>query len=256
MPHTPAARGAAEDAQSDALLREELERALHRAAQWEDIADAAQAAIDTLRERLARCEEERAETLARAAGEGAALRAERDRLAEERDALRAECDRLAREAQWFDAAIQAGLERIAGAHPIPGWRIGRYRVQVSPVRGAGSPIQRADRARAARRWERAARFYLDALEQRSPDRPAIWVQLGHALKETGKPAEAEFAYRRAVALDRRNIDALIALGQLLRQEGREDEAVPLYRRALDLAPSTEQRAFLCGELSAPGPSAG
>jgi tetratricopeptide (TPR) repeat protein len=227
-------------------LREERDRALQTAAQLEDIADVAQSAIDTSRARLAQSEEEMAENLALA-------ESEREALSKERDEIREERDRLAEEgAEWFDAAILAAMERITGRRPLPGWQIGRYRLQIGPVRGKGSAMQRADRARAARRWERAAHFYLEALEQRSPNRPAIWVQLGHALKEAGKTAEAEFAYRRAARLDQRNTEALVPLGQLLRQQGRDDEAVAVYRRALELVPSAEQRAFLCGELAALG----
>ena len=38
-------------------------------------------------------------------------------------------------------------------------------------------------------WKRAARFYLDGIEQDSND-PAIWIELGRALKEAGKDVEA------------------------------------------------------------------
>jgi tetratricopeptide (TPR) repeat protein len=232
-------------------LREECDRALQTAVEFEDIADAAQSAIDTLRARLARSEGEVAERVALAESERDALREERDQIAQERDALREERDQIAQEGdEWFEAAILAAMERLTGGRPLPGWRVGRYRLQIGPVRGKGSAMQRADRARAARRWEQAARFYLEALEQRSPNRPAIWVQLGHALKEAGKTAQAEFAYRRAAQLDRRNTDALVPLGQLLQQQGRDDEAAAVYRRALELVPSAERRAFLCGELAA------
>jgi tetratricopeptide (TPR) repeat protein len=234
-------------------LREECDRALQTAAEFEDIADAAQSAIDTLRARLARSEDEGAERVALAESEREALFEERDQIAQERDEIREERDRLAKEGdEWFEAAILAAMERITGGRPLPGWRIGRYRLQIGPVRGKGSAMQRADRARAAQQWECAAHFYLEALEQRSPNRPAIWVQLGHALKEAGKTAEAEFAYRRAARLDRRNTGALVPLGQLLRQEGREAEAAAVYRYALDLVPSDELRAFLRGELAALG----
>jgi cytochrome c-type biogenesis protein CcmH/NrfG len=236
-----------------AFLREELDRALQTAAQFEDIADAAQAAIDTLRARLARAEEEMAESLAEAESEREALCEERDRLAQECDEIREERGRLtAEETAWFDAAVLAAMERIIGGRPTRGWRIGRYRLHLSPIRGTGSPMQRADRARDARQWERAARFYLEALEQRAPNRPAIWVQLGHALKEAGKVAEAERAYRRAIRLDERNTAALVPLGQLLRQQGQDTEAVSVYRHALDLVASAEQRAYLSGELAALG----
>lgn len=233
-----------------ASLREECDRALQAAAQLEDIVEAAQSAIDTLRARAARAAEERAEHAALAESQRQSLLAECSRLAEERDASHKECARLTAEsAGWFDAAILAGIERVTAGRAPPGLRIGRYRFQIGPIHGGGSAMQRADRARGARQWERAARFYLAALEQRAPDRPAIWVQFGHALMEAGKPAEAEFAYRRAARLDRRNGDAPVALARLLRQQGRDEEAAAIYRCALEHAPSPELRASLSDELA-------
>jgi predicted Zn-dependent protease len=54
-------------------------------------------------------------------------------------------------------------------------------------------ITRADRARAAGEWQLAAGLYRIALE-RTPNNPPIWIQYGHALKESGRLAEAETAY--------------------------------------------------------------
>jgi SAM-dependent methyltransferase len=177
---------------------------------------------------------------------------QRDQIAEERDRIQEERDRLAEQGQlWFDAAILATAERLVGKRARGGWRLGRYVLQVSPSRGRGSPMNRADQARNERRWECAARFYLDALEQLGAGRPAIWVQLAHSLKEAGKIAEAEFAYRRAIDFDKDHVDALVPLGQLLRRQGRDDEAARTYLRALELAPAGEL-AFLSGELAALG----
>ena len=61
-------------------------------------------------------------------------------------------------------------------------------------------ITRADRARAAGEWQLAAGLYRRALE-RTPNRPPIWIQYGHALKESGSPAEAENAYRIAITYE-------------------------------------------------------
>jgi hypothetical protein len=76
-----------------------------------------------------------------------------------------------------------------------GWWIER-------VNASGSPRIRAKRAQDAREWELAARFYVDELN-RNVDDPAIWVQLSHALKETGKIPAAEIAYRKATTLSRK-----------------------------------------------------
>ena len=72
--------------------------------------------------------------------------------------------------------------------------------------GSSDFVTLADRARDARQWELAAQLYRKALD-RNPRNPAIWVQYGHALKESGelrdpdKLAQAEIAYRRALSLD-------------------------------------------------------
>jgi hypothetical protein len=285
--------------------RGELEQAAQTAAQHEEIADAAQSAIDELRARLTETEREAAQVKNaherlwaehdrmrdqrdrirqqrdrvaeerdrfserhdrilqarnRLQRECERLRGERDRVSEQRDQITAERNRLHEErdrlgeqsTHWFDAAILARGEGVAGKRARGGWRIGRHVLQVVPGRGRGSPMDRADDARDARQWERAARFYADALEQLGTDRPAIWVQFAHSLKEAGKFVEAEFAYRRVINLDKDNIDALVPLGQLLRRQGRDGEAAETYLRALELRPPTDELAFLTDELAALG----
>ena len=125
--------------------------------------------------------------------------------------LPAERDRFALESdRWFDAAIVAAAERIVQARQ---YRLkGRWRrlARWLPVGGSGpservptrtSSIDQADRARASGQWERAARFYLDALWP-NPDVPTLWVQLGDALRAAGKEPEAQSAYLHATAVGR------------------------------------------------------
>jgi len=124
--------------------------------------------------------------------------------------LAAERDRVAlQSARWFDAAIVAPAERILQrrrSRPERGLRsfANRLRSGAWLPSGGGQereePRHRADRARDAHQWERAARFYLDVLAQ-EPDDPAIWVELGRALKEAGKDLEAQFAERAAAELE-------------------------------------------------------
>jgi SAM-dependent methyltransferase len=112
------------------------------------------------------------------------------RLAGERDKLIREC------ARWFDAAILARAEQIAR---FPGrGRARRFRSLARLFRSDRSAAE-ADLARKKGEWERAARFYLDALSS-DPTAPELWEQLGNCLKSAGKSAEAEFAYRRAAVL--------------------------------------------------------
>jgi ADP-heptose:LPS heptosyltransferase/GT2 family glycosyltransferase len=100
----------------------------------------------------------------------------------------------------------------------------------------------ADRARDAGQWEVAVRLYGKALD-RKPYNPPIWVQYGHALKESGelrdpdKLAQAELAYRKALALDPGPADMYLQLGHVLKLQGRTEEAKAAYLRALALDPS-------------------
>jgi tetratricopeptide (TPR) repeat protein len=102
-------------------------------------------------------------------------------------------------------------------------------------RRRASVIALADKAREWGNWSDAARLYRRALD-RNPDRPAIWVQYGHALKESGLLAEAEAAYLRAIGYDRRDPDAYLQLGHVLKLRGAADRAQQSYLRAFALDP--------------------
>ena len=102
--------------------------------------------------------------------------------------------------------------------------------------GGGPIVSRADRARDAGDWELAARYYRAALGA-MPDASAIWVQYGHALKETGHVGEAEEAYRRSLSLSPGAADTHLQLGHALKLQGRMDEAAASYLRAAALDPA-------------------
>ena len=104
-------------------------------------------------------------------------------------------------------------------------------------RAVGRSILRAERAQEGRRWVLAARHYQEALAD-MPNMPEMWVQYGHALKESGHVAEAEAAYRKSLDLDPDSADAHLQLGHALKIQGRVDEAVSAYfcSMALDPAP--------------------
>ena len=63
-------------------------------------------------------------------------------------------------------------------------RLGSRSPNSTPNRADDALISRADRARDQRDWVSAARYYRRALDQ-EPINPPIWVQYGHALKESG-----------------------------------------------------------------------
>jgi TPR repeat len=111
--------------------------------------------------------------------------------------------------------------------PILRWRLRRAKL---------SRITLADRARDAGQWKLAARQYRKVLN-RNPRNSPIWVQYGHALKQTGHLAEAEKAYREAIVLDPNAADPHLQLGHVLKLQRRRAEAAAAYHRALDLDPT-------------------
>lgn len=100
----------------------------------------------------------------------------------------------------------------------------------------------ADRARDDGQWPLAAAQYRKGLV-REPGNPAIWVQLGHALKESGDLAGAETAYRNALELTPDDADTHLQLGHALKLEGRLEDAVAAYLRALTLDPALHHAAY-------------
>ena len=103
-------------------------------------------------------------------------------------------------------------------------------------------ISQADRARDARDWVSAARYYREALDHK-PDNLAIWVQYGHALKESRNVAEAENAYRKSLELDAGVADTHLQLGHALKIQGRRIEAGTAYLRALALDPALDHASI-------------
>jgi tetratricopeptide (TPR) repeat protein len=116
---------------------------------------------------------------------------------------------------------------------------------ISPADGAGFIsgsaswfISQADRARDSRNWALAAQYYQKALDQ-DANNPSIWVQYGHALKESGHLTEAEAAYRKSLEFDAEIADTHLQLGHVLKIQGRKIEASAAYFRALVHDPELE-----------------
>lgn len=95
-----------------------------------------------------------------------------------------------------------------------------------------------DRRRDLRDWPKAAAAYRRHLGAHPGD-AAIWVQLGHAVKEQGQISDAEGYYRRAASLTPDDADVQLQLGHVLKLAGRFDEAVEAYRHSLILKPSAD-----------------
>jgi tetratricopeptide (TPR) repeat protein len=82
-----------------------------------------------------------------------------------------------------------------------------------------------------RRWH-----YREALDD-MPNAPEMSVQYGHALKKSGRVAEAEAAYRRSINLDPDSADAHLQLGHVLKIQEWIGEAIAAYFRSMALGPA-------------------
>jgi len=92
------------------------------------------------------------------------------------------------------------------------------------------------RASSRRRdWLGAERAYR-AVIKRVPGQPRLLTQLGHALREQGKSAEALSVYRRALLLTPRDPDPYIHMGHALKHLGRNEAALDAYLTSWRLRP--------------------
>jgi tetratricopeptide (TPR) repeat protein len=131
------------------------------------------------------------------------------------------------------------------------------RMVILPRRGlrrdTSDVITLADHARDAGEWERGAELYRNALD-RYPRNSGIWVQYGHALKESGelrdpeKLAQAEAAYRRALSLDPSVADTHLQLGHVLKLQDKIEEARGAYLRAFVLDRSLDSASLELAQL--------
>jgi cytochrome c-type biogenesis protein CcmH/NrfG len=181
----------------------------------------------------------------------AALRADLARLCADRDRVAAQNERwFNAAAQWpsNDVLISPLSSRARWSHKLFSLlRAGSADSWDSRARRKESSRTRANRARDARQWELAARFFADELD-RDPYAAAIWVQFGHALKEAGRIPEAEAAYRNAVRLSGETLDTLLPLGHALTLQDKCAEAARIYSRALDLSPPFALRSAILNQL--------
>jgi tetratricopeptide (TPR) repeat protein len=185
----------------------------------------------------------------------AALRANLFRLCADRDRVAAQNER------WFNAAARWPAKDVL-ISPLSSRARWSYRLFTLLRSGSidcydprshskESSRSRANRARDARQWELAARFFADELD-RDPHAAAIWVQFGHALKEAGRILEAETAYRNAVSLGGEALDTLLALGHALTLQEKRAEAAQIYARTLDLSPPFALRSAILNQLDVLG----
>jgi tetratricopeptide (TPR) repeat protein len=94
-------------------------------------------------------------------------------------------------------------------------------------------LRDANTARDRRDWSIAATLYNQYLRL-APDNCAIWVQLGHALKEDKNFDLAIDSYKHALTLDANDFDIYVNLGHALKEDKKIDLAIEAYQRALTL----------------------
>lgn len=150
-------------------------------------------------------------------------------------------------AEKGDIGTQASLYRAALVHAdmrrpkrILGWRANGIRSKAR---------------RAARRsdWKSAECFY-DALAKLEPTDPDAYLQLGHALNEQNRQAEAEIAYRRAIACDPLYADPWLHLGYVLTAQNQHDAAREAFAAVIQIAPNRiEDHPILAGAMQAQQP---
>jgi tetratricopeptide (TPR) repeat protein len=201
-----------------AATRARLEHAEETIAAVNEIAEAAQAAIDKLRAEVADVE------------------AQVNLVAKQRDTIAVELFRSAHQHESIKSKLHDLPDRISTSllPSLSALRVPRLRLK----RTKPNLITRADRARDAGQWEVAARYYREALD-RNPRNSTIWVQYGYAMKESGQVAEAERAYRKAIELDPDSAAPHLRLGHALKPQRKRSEAAAAYRRALVLDPSLD-----------------
>ncbi len=116
-----------------------------------------------------------------------------------------------------------------------------------------SLVSKADAARERLDWKTAAQFYRGSLAV-EPDHHAIWIQLGHAIKESGDIGGAESAYRRAIEIKPDDSDAHLQLGHALKLGGRSDQALEAYLKSLELDPANKHARHELANLGFARPS--
>ena len=111
------------------------------------------------------------------------------------------------------------------------WKGAGYALLTVRPRGKEADLHSVVALESAGRLEEAADGYL-AILGNQPGSVRAWVNLGNVRSEQNRPAEAEAAYRRALALDPGDVDALNNLAWLLLVGGTElEEAERLAARA-------------------------
>jgi len=122
----------------------------------------------------------------------------------------------------------------------------------------GADRRQGDQARSRGDWSSAAAAYSRHVE-RHPQDFDIWVQLGHALKESGRYDQAEGAYQKAHRLNGGSADLFLSRGHLAKLVGDTRSAVDFYNRSFlvdgnpDAARELASKTFIGTPPASPPP---
>ena len=105
----------------------------------------------------------------------------------------------------------------------------------TPTPELKSDYQHALESMQSEQWQ-TARERLTQITTEQPSLSGPWVNLGITQTMLGDPASAETAFKTALDVNHRNIEACNQLGMLYRRQGRLDEAQFIYGEALRLDP--------------------
>jgi tetratricopeptide (TPR) repeat protein len=88
-----------------------------------------------------------------------------------------------------------------------------------------------------RKWVDLASSACDRARQLQPALPEVNVTLGELYLRTGKPADAVTAYRRSLAAQPNNFDAMLGLARAYDASGDTKRSEETYKRAIQLQPA-------------------
>jgi tetratricopeptide (TPR) repeat protein/glycosyltransferase involved in cell wall biosynthesis len=111
--------------------------------------------------------------------------------------------------------------------------VGARSTSAADARKAQEAAELGDSLRDQQNWKAAHAAYAGAVSL-DPEYQPIWIQLGHAAKESGDVIGAELAYRRAIELDPEDPEAYNQLAHLLKIQGRLSSALEYYSRVVAL----------------------
>src|SRR5438067_5362989 len=154
--------------------------------------------------------------------QAASLEATLTSIAAERRRVQDRLEHASRDIEARNQALGQLSDEVAAWDDARRWRVPPSRERLdndqSPFKGLRRRrlLKQARRAAAARQWSVAAEKFAAVLGQ-SSDIPFIWVEYGHALKESGAITDAILAYRKVLLLMPDHPDVEMHLSDLLRR---------------------------------------